>query len=390
MTTKTIIIDGYIGPYANSKQFIRNEISGQSKNPVLVKISSLGGSVDDALNIYDQFVEHGNVTAELSAFVASSATLISLGAKTVRMNENSFYLIHKAMNWVDEWGTMNEDQIDELIAKLEVQKQQLAKITLQLAKMYVKKTGKTLDEITGLMKQQTWLTAEEAKDWGFVDEVFVPEVAVNYLDNLHMVAMITGNGLPDPPRKSFKKVPVPELEAVEGVDEESIFNRIWNRITNKQKEEEKETLKEIGKSQVKPQNTVEMKNQFLNVNKVLNVDKLESSDEGVFLNEQQLSSIEDRLSQDQQIVSERDSAIADRDTARTDLTNGLNSFDAIDVSIASAHTPEAKAQAIRTLLSKKPSVQPAGNQDKSDPVSDGVEWDVINSLAHNKHVDQNS
>ncbi|OFY94732.1 MAG: hypothetical protein A2491_21750 [Bacteroidetes bacterium RIFOXYC12_FULL_35_7] len=105
MATKTIVIDGPIGQYSFSKQFMRNELSGQSKNPILIKISSLGGSVDDALNIYDQFIEHGSVTAELSAFVASSATLISLGAKTVRMNENSFYLIHKAMNWVDEWGS---------------------------------------------------------------------------------------------------------------------------------------------------------------------------------------------------------------------------------------------------------------------------------------------
>ena len=331
-------------------------------------------------NIYDQFIEHGNVTAELSAFVASSATLISLGAKTVRMNENSFYLIHKAMNWVDEWGTMNEDQIDELIAKLEVQKQQLAKVTLQLAKMYVKKTGKTLDEITGLMKQQTWLTAEEALVWGFVDEVFVPEVAVNYLDNLQMVAMITGNGLPEPPRKTHQTQPQASI------DEESIFNRIWNRITNKQTEEQKEGITQLKK----PQNITEMKTQFLNVNNVLKVEKLESSEEGVFLNEQQLASIENRLSQDQQIVSERDSANAERDTARTELTNALNSFDAIDPAIASAQTPEAKAQAIRTLLSKKPSVQPAGNQDKSDPVSDGVEWDVINNLPHNKHVDQNS
>lgn len=382
MTTKTIIIDGYIGPYAYSKQFIRNEISGQSKNPVLVKISSLGGSVDDALNIYDQFVEHGNVTAELSAFVASSATLISLGAKTVRMNENSFYLIHKAMNWVDEWGTMNEDQIDELITKLEVQKQQLAKITLQLAKMYVKKTGKTLDEIIRLMKQETWLTAEEALGWGFVDEVFIPEVAVNYLDNLHMVAMITGNGLPEPPRKKAVKSPV---ESIVTFDEESIFNRIWNRITNKQKEQEKKPGNEV-----LLQNTKEMKKQFLQVNSVLKVEKLESSDEGVFLNEEQLSTIEDRLSQDQQIVSERDTAISERDTARTDLSNAFNPFDAIDATIAVAQTPEAKVQAIRTLLSKKPSVQPAGNQDKSDPVSDGVEWDVINNLPHNKHVDQYS
>jgi len=381
MATKTIVIDGPIGQYSFSKQFMRNELSGQSKNPILIKISSLGGSVDDALNIYDQFIEHGNVTAELSAFVASSATLISLGAKTVRMNENSFYLIHKAMNWVDEWGSMNEDQIDALIAKIELQKQQLAKVTLQLAKMYVKKTGKTLDEITGLMKQQTWLTAEEAKNWGFVDEVFVPELAVNYFENLQMVAMISSSGYPDPPRKMVFKATVAEREAVEAapMDEESFFDRIWNRFSSKQKEENVPNIKKT-----------EMKTQFLNVNKVLNVDKLESTEEGVFLNETQLESFENRLALDQQIVAERDAAIAERDTARTDLSNAFNTFDAIDPAIASAETPEAKVLAIRALLSKKPATQPAGNMGKSDPVSDGVEWDVINNLPHNKQVDKNS
>ncbi|MDP3181062.1 MAG: Clp protease ClpP, partial [Bacteroidota bacterium] len=290
MATKTIVIDGPIGQYSFSKQFIRNELSGQSKNPVLIKISSLGGSVDDALNIYDQFVEHGNVTAELSAFVASSATLISLGAKTVRMNENSFYLIHKAMNWVDEWGSMNEDEIDALIAKLETQKQQLAKVTLQLAKMYVKKTGKTLDEIINLMKQQTWLTADEAKSWGFVDEVFVPEVAVNYLENLQMVAMINSSGYPDPPRQQSQ-----QSQPVFQVDEESIIDRLWNRITNKQKE-------------VTPKNNPKMKTQFLNVNQVLTVESLESTAEGVFINETQLVAIENRVALVQQFIEERDRA----------------------------------------------------------------------------------
>ena len=110
MAKKIIVIDGAIGNYSYSKQFIRYELEGNGKNPVLVKISSLGGSVDHALNIYDQFVEHGNVTVELSAFVASSATILSLGANHIRMNENSFYLIHKAALWVDEWGQLNEDE----------------------------------------------------------------------------------------------------------------------------------------------------------------------------------------------------------------------------------------------------------------------------------------
>jgi ATP-dependent Clp protease, protease subunit len=382
MATKTIVIDGPIGQYSFSKQFIRNELSGQSKNPVLIKISSLGGSVDDALNIYDQFIEHGNVTAELSAFVASSATLISLGAKTVRMNENSFYLIHKAMNWVDEWGSMNEDEIDALIAKLEIQKQQLAKVTLQLAKMYVKKTGKTLDEIINLMKQQTWLTADEAKNWGFVDEVFVPEVAVNYLENLQMVAMINSSGYPDPPRQQQQQQQQ-QQQPVGQISDETIFERFLNWISQKQN--------------VTPINKTEMKTQFLNVNKVLTVDSLESTAEGVFLNETQLEAIENRLVLDQQIIEERDTAnsardaaIVERDTANNNLLNAMDPFNAIDSTIASAETPEAKVLAIRALLSKKPATQPAGNLSKSDPVSDGVEWDVINNLEHNKKVDQNS
>jgi ATP-dependent Clp protease, protease subunit len=394
MATKIIVIDGYIEPYGYSKQFIRNELAGNAKNPVIAKISSLGGSVDDALNIFDQFVEHGNVTAELSAFVASSATLVSLGAKTVRMNENSFYLIHKAMNWVDEWGTMNEDEIDALIAKLEAQKQQLAKITLQLAKMYVKKTGKTLDEIINLMKQEIWLTAEEAKEWGFVDEVFVPEVAVNYLDNLQMVAMITGNGFPEPPRKNQ---PAPtnggSVEGNKAFDEESLFIRIWNKILNKQQE-------------VTPKNKVEMKKQFLNVNKVLNVQALEATEEGVFLNEEQLELVDNQIAQIDTLTSEHATALetvnaelatatssltavtAERDAARTELTNALDPFNAIDPTIANAATPEAKVQAIRTLLAAKPGTAPAQNLGGTDPITDEVDWDAINNSELGKLASQ--
>jgi len=381
MSAKIIVIDGYIGPYGYSKQFIRNELAGQSKNPVTIKISSLGGSVDDALNIFDQFIEHGNVTAELSAFVASSATLVSLGAKTVRMNENSFYLIHKAMNWVDEWGTMNEDEIESLIAKLEAQKQQLAKITLQLAKMYVKKTCKTLDEIITLMKQETWLTAEEAKTWGFVDEVFAPDVAVNYLDNLQMVAMITSNDFPEPPRKIHQN-----KTSAQAVDEDSFFDRIWNRMLNKQKD-------------INPKNKkIEMKKQFIHLNSTLSVEALESTEEGVFLNEVQLRLIEERLEANQQLVVERDSAIRERDTAtsnlgtaQANLASAYNSFNAIDPTIATAATPEAKVAAVRALLSARPGTAPIQSLEEQDEIAtDEVDWEAINNLEHNKQVDKNS
>ena len=385
MAKKVIVVDGYIGPYAFSKQFIRNELEGHAKNPVEIKISSLGGSIDHALNIHDQFIEHGNVTAELSAFVASSATLISLGAKTVRMNENAFYLIHKAMNWVDEWGTMNEDEIETLIAKLEKKKQELAKVTLQLAKMYVAKSGKTLDKIINLMKQETWLTAEEALEWGFVDEVFIPDVAVNFLEDLQMVALVTSNGFPDPPRKN-KMQPAGTKNQM---DEESLFNRIWNRVASKQKED---------KSNINS-NTKSMK-VFEKVNAVLSVDRLESVDESISLNEAQLDLIDTALKETDNVNALLATANAslktaetERDRANTARTEAVNSFDSIDQSILAAEGVEGKAAAIRSLLAAKPGAKPEGNKDETDPdgsVNKDANWEAINELEHNKNVDKNS
>jgi ATP-dependent protease ClpP protease subunit len=383
MPTKEIVIDGYIGSYAYSKQFIRNELKGNKKNDVLAKISSLGGDVDHALNIFDQFVEHGNVTAELSAFVASSATLISLGAKTVRMNENSFYLIHKVMNWVDEWGAMNEDEIDALINKLEKQKQELAKITLQIARMYVKKTGKKLEEIINLMKQETWLTAEEAKDWGFVDEIFAPAVAVNYLEDMKLVAMVSSNGFPEPPRKHTIKAPV-----INNIDEDTFFEKMWNRITNRQKENPNSN---------NSQNKKSMK-QFTKLNAVLGVENLEAVENEVSFNEEYLQKVEDVLVANDQAVAdartkaegERDTAIQEKTTAEENLQNAVSAFDAIDTTIAEAKTPEEKAEAVRTLLAKKPGAKPTANLDKADPKNDDnkeVDWETINNLPHNKEAD---
>jgi ATP-dependent protease ClpP protease subunit len=385
MAKKVIVVDGYIGPYSFSKQFIRNELDGHYKNPVEVKISSLGGSVNHALNIYDQFIEHGNVTAELSAFVASSATLISLGAKTVRMNENAFYLIHKAMNWVDEWGTMNEDEIETLIAKLEKKKQELAKVTLQLAKMYRSKSGKSLDKIIDLMKQETWLTAEEALEWGFVDEVFTPEVTVNFLEDLQMVAMVTSNGFPALPRNNKIKTKT-ETETDNHINEDSLFDRIWNRITSKQKENTNT-------------NSNTMK-QFTKVNAALGVDSLESVDDAVSLNQGQLQLVETALNQTKKVTTQLNAAndslagaVAEKDAAIQSLSDFNASFDTIDETVASAETHQEKATAIRNLLAAKPGAKTEGILDKTDPdasVSADANWEAINELEHNKNVDKNS
>jgi protease-4 len=120
-------------------------------------------------------------------------------------------------------------------------------------------------------------------------------------------------------------------------------------------------------------NNIPMAKQFPHVNQVLSVEALERSEDGVFLNEEQLQSIEESLEANQQLVTERDAAIQLTETANTtigtlrqEVTDAqaaaatvIDPFNAIDPTIALAETPEAKVAAIRTLLAAKPGVIPA-------------------------------
>jgi ATP-dependent protease ClpP protease subunit len=359
---KTIIfIDSYIGPGYYSKSYVRSMM--KDSNDVEVKISSLGGSVNHALDIYDQFAEHGNVTADLSGFCASAATLIALGAKYTRMSENSFYLMHKALSWIDEWGFMNEDDLEEVISKLEKEKKENAKFTLQAAKLYVRKTGKKLNEILDLMKEEIWLSAEEAKEWGFVDEIYQAANKENCMEDRAKVAMIAAAGFPVPERKN-KKQPATAAKVDEDALAANIFGRMKNLFTSNQNKK--------------------MKKQFLNVNKALKVDSLKSSDEkGVFLNEEQLGLVEACLAAAAQITSERD-------TAQNDLSTVVDSLDEFDATVKEAKTNDEKVAAVRTLLAAKPGDNAAGIKggDKNNGKKDDVDWEAIDNLPHNQEADE--
>ena len=375
-------IDGFIGEWGYSKSLIKNFLKDAGKDPVTVRISSLGGDIDHAISIYDQFAEHGSVTVLLSGFNASAATLITLSARKVIINSNSFYLIHKALNFVDTWGNMNEDDIDSLIISLEAEKKTLEKVTLVLAKMYSKKSGKTTAEILALMKQESWLNAEEALLWGFVDEIAEPVVNENLLTNRKLVSMLNYSDLPIPQNKSLVQAPVAQLEQTDpGIIE---------------------TLKKFINSKF-------IMKQFELLNNLLTVPSLESSEEGIYLNEAQAELINNALALNSTLAKEhaiavatltdatlamtaqRDEAIVARDlsitnaSAAADTVTAINaSLDAIDPSIATGKTTDEKILAIRNFMAAKPGVAPVGVITDGDPLtqseSDNIK--LLNSLPH--------
>ena len=110
-----LTIDDYIGNWGYSKRYVRSVLSNYAGKHVDVKISSLGGDLNHALDIRKQFIDHGDVTVYLSGFVASAATVIAMGAKHVVIDEFAMFLVHKCSNFIDAWGSYNADQMQQLI-----------------------------------------------------------------------------------------------------------------------------------------------------------------------------------------------------------------------------------------------------------------------------------
>lgn len=281
-----IDIDGYIGAYGYSKQYVRSVLEANKNNAVNVRINSLGGSLDDALDMAARFNEHGNVTVYMYGYCASAATVASLGAANVIIDENAFYLAHKVMNWVDIWGMLNADEMQQTIEQLEQNKQDNDKMDLVLARMYAKKSGKPVSDILDVLTKGAWLTANEVADLGFVDGIGkgLSYKAPTINEKLNAL------GLPLP----FNGVGKPK----------GVFDTIKNLISK----------------------TNVMLKQFLNLNTLLKVDGFESKENGITLTEDQMTAIDNELKANADKVNSLSVQIAEKDKRIVELEDQVNAL----------------------------------------------------------------
>lgn len=171
MRKYTLRLTGYVGGYNFSSRLVRNTLDAYSGSPVTVLIDSTGGSLAAGLSIARAFRDHGNVTVHFSGFCASAATVASLGAKHVVIDSNAMYMAHKCSVEFFEWANLNADDLQTLIDKCSKQKEELDKIDANIASMYAAKCASKVDDLLAVMQRGAWLSAEEAKAYGFVDEI---------------------------------------------------------------------------------------------------------------------------------------------------------------------------------------------------------------------------
>ena len=204
MATKkyNLHLKGFVGGYDFDADFIDYILSKNEGKEVAVLIDSLGGMVSTALSVSSAFSRHGNVSVHFVGMNASAATIASLGAKRITMDSSAMYLVHKCSTSFFEWGNMNADDLKALVNNIEKQRADLNKIDSNIAEMYARKCKKESKELLDLMKKGGWLTAQEALEWGFVDELtdFEDEDAPVLTDTMATAMAAAGIPLPALPR----------------------------------------------------------------------------------------------------------------------------------------------------------------------------------------------
>ena len=126
-------------------------------------INSPGGSVYDGLAIIDtmNYIEPDVQTIGIGLQASMGAMLLSAGAKGKRyVLPNSRIMIHQPSS-----GTQGKITDQEIALKEGIYLKQ------KLAEMLAKNTGKDVKQVIKDMDRDNWMSAEEAKTYGLIDEV---------------------------------------------------------------------------------------------------------------------------------------------------------------------------------------------------------------------------
>ena len=128
---------------------------------ITVRINSPGGDVFDGIAIYNRLKQHpAKVKCIVDGLAASIASIIALGGDEVIMGEGALYMVH--LPWSFAQGNRND---------FENTIQRLMDVEEQMIGIYAKRTKLSRAEIRSMLEKETWLSAQEAKDQGFVDTI---------------------------------------------------------------------------------------------------------------------------------------------------------------------------------------------------------------------------
>ena len=157
-----LLIYDVIGDWQGlSAKELVNTLKGITDDEITVRINSPGGSVFDGIAIYNALRYHpADVHVRIEGLAASIASVIAMAGDTITMAENALMMIHNPFGWVG-------GEADDMRRTADM----LDKATEAIAIAYAGKSDYSVEDITPMMADETWMTALEAKEHGFIDNI---------------------------------------------------------------------------------------------------------------------------------------------------------------------------------------------------------------------------
>lgn len=164
-TGAEVLIYDEIGAYGVSAKGFLAELGALPDGvPIDLRLNSPGGSVFDAVAIYNALTRHaGTITVWIDGIAASAASYIAMAGDEIIMPENAFLMIHDPSGIV--MGTAAD--MRDMAGTLE-------KIAASMTRGYALRSGRPESEIAALMASETWFDASDALDLGLATRMAEP------------------------------------------------------------------------------------------------------------------------------------------------------------------------------------------------------------------------
>jgi ATP-dependent Clp protease protease subunit len=138
----------------------------EAENPtkeIAMYINSPGGVVTSGLSIYDtmQYIRPRISTLVIGQAASMGSLLLTAGEKGMRFSlPNSRVMVHQPS------GGYQGQATDIMIHARETEK-----LKRRLNEIYVKHTGNTLETVEAALERDNFMSAEDAKAWGLIDDI---------------------------------------------------------------------------------------------------------------------------------------------------------------------------------------------------------------------------
>lgn len=175
----------FFGITATSPKMVRDALADANGEAVTVTVNSGGGSVPDGQEIYTLLRDYaGPVLIRIFSMAASASAVLSM-ARESEISPVGQLMIHNVTA-----GAKGDCHTMEHAAEV------LRNSNQALANAFVLKTGKSQAEILEMMDRETWLTAEQAVEEGFVDRI-MPQNEAAKAPDLQLAASFGSVLLPE-------------------------------------------------------------------------------------------------------------------------------------------------------------------------------------------------